>query len=144
MARTNSTIECATTAIERQAQRPTASAHRRSPSGNPRLSAFCRSAPTDVGHRLFRWRAGSGHARRQPGSPAPAGNAGGAVDVLEARLGRVRRVHRRPEGGRGGPDTAFCWTGIGAPKNTPPAIVDKPNTKINAALADPKMKARLA
>src|SRR5262249_26586212 len=28
------------------------------------------------GHRLFRRRAGSSHARRQPGSPAPAGNAG--------------------------------------------------------------------
>jgi Tripartite tricarboxylate transporter family receptor len=36
------------------------------------------------------------------------------------------------------------WTGIGAPKNTPAAIVDKLNTEINAALADPKMKARLA
>ena len=30
-----------------------------------------------MGHRLFRRRAGSGHARRQPESPAPAGNAGG-------------------------------------------------------------------
>jgi tripartite-type tricarboxylate transporter receptor subunit TctC len=36
------------------------------------------------------------------------------------------------------------WTGIGAPHNTPAAIVDKLNTEINAALADPKMKARLA
>ena len=36
------------------------------------------------------------------------------------------------------------WTGIGAPKNTPAAIVDKLNTEINAALAGPKMKARLA
>src|SRR5262249_3164863 len=44
---------------------------------------------------------GSGHARRQPGSPAPAGNAGGVVDVLEARPGRGRRVHRRAQGGRG-------------------------------------------
>jgi tripartite-type tricarboxylate transporter receptor subunit TctC len=35
-------------------------------------------------------------------------------------------------------------TGIGAPKNTPAKIVDKLNTEINAALADPKMKARLA
>jgi tripartite-type tricarboxylate transporter receptor subunit TctC len=35
------------------------------------------------------------------------------------------------------------WTGIGAPKN-PAAIVDKLNTEINEALADPKMKARLA
>jgi hypothetical protein len=31
-----------------------------------------------------------------------------------------------------------------APKNTPAEIVDKLNTEINVALADPKMKARLA
>jgi tripartite-type tricarboxylate transporter receptor subunit TctC len=36
------------------------------------------------------------------------------------------------------------WTGVGAPRNTPAEIVDKLNTEINAALADPKMKARLA
>jgi tripartite-type tricarboxylate transporter receptor subunit TctC len=38
---------------------------------------------------------------------------------------------------------ASFWTGIGAPKNTPSEIVDKLNTEINAALADPKMKTRL-
>jgi tripartite-type tricarboxylate transporter receptor subunit TctC len=36
------------------------------------------------------------------------------------------------------------WYGVGAPKNTPIEIVDKLNKEINAALADPKMKARLA
>ena len=36
------------------------------------------------------------------------------------------------------------WFGIGAPKNTPADIVDKLNTEINAGLADPKIKARLA
>jgi tripartite-type tricarboxylate transporter receptor subunit TctC len=36
------------------------------------------------------------------------------------------------------------WYGIGAPKNTPPEIIDKLNNEINAALADPKIKARLA
>ncbi len=39
---------------------------------------------------------------------------------------------------------ASFWTGIGAPKNTPAEIVDKLNKEINAALADPKTKARLA
>ena len=39
---------------------------------------------------------------------------------------------------------ASVWYGIGAPKNTPAEIVDKLNKEINAALADPKMKARLA
>jgi len=36
------------------------------------------------------------------------------------------------------------WLGIGAPRNTPTEIVDKLNNEINAALADPNMKARFA
>jgi tripartite-type tricarboxylate transporter receptor subunit TctC len=36
------------------------------------------------------------------------------------------------------------WYGIGAPKNTPAEIIDKLNREINAGLADPRMKARLA
>jgi tripartite-type tricarboxylate transporter receptor subunit TctC len=36
------------------------------------------------------------------------------------------------------------WSGIGAPKNTPTEIIDKLSKEINAALADPKIKARLA
>jgi tripartite-type tricarboxylate transporter receptor subunit TctC len=36
------------------------------------------------------------------------------------------------------------WYGMGAPKNTPAEIIDKLNREINASLADPKMKARLA
>jgi tripartite-type tricarboxylate transporter receptor subunit TctC len=39
---------------------------------------------------------------------------------------------------------ASQWYGLGAPKNTPAEIVEKLNREINAALADPKMKARLA
>jgi tripartite-type tricarboxylate transporter receptor subunit TctC len=38
---------------------------------------------------------------------------------------------------------ASIWFGIGAPKNTPAEIVDKLNKEINAALADPNIKARL-
>ena len=36
------------------------------------------------------------------------------------------------------------WYGIGAPKNTPAEIVDRLNVEINAALADPTLKARMA
>src|SRR5262249_25700585 len=36
------------------------------------------------------------------------------------------------------------WWGFGVPKSTPAAIVDKLNSEINAALNDPKIKARLA
>jgi tripartite-type tricarboxylate transporter receptor subunit TctC len=39
---------------------------------------------------------------------------------------------------------ASGWQGIGAPKNTPPQIIDKLNQEINAGLADPKLTARLA
>jgi len=38
---------------------------------------------------------------------------------------------------------ASSWQGLGAPKNTSADIVDKLNKETNAALADPKMKARL-
>ena len=36
------------------------------------------------------------------------------------------------------------WVGIGAPKNTPTEIIEQLNNAINAALADPKISARLA
>jgi tripartite-type tricarboxylate transporter receptor subunit TctC len=39
---------------------------------------------------------------------------------------------------------ATTWFGVGAPKATPPAIIDKLNREINSGLADPKMKARIA
>jgi tripartite-type tricarboxylate transporter receptor subunit TctC len=39
---------------------------------------------------------------------------------------------------------ASGWSGVGAPKNTPAEIIDKLNREINASLADPKIKARLA
>ena len=39
---------------------------------------------------------------------------------------------------------ASTWLGIGAPKNTPPDIVEKLNKEINAILADPTMDARIA
>ncbi len=39
---------------------------------------------------------------------------------------------------------ASGWYGIGAPRNTPPEIVAQLNREINAALAEPKLKARLA
>ena len=36
------------------------------------------------------------------------------------------------------------WYGMAAPKNTPAAIVERLNQEINAALADPKMRAKFA
>jgi tripartite-type tricarboxylate transporter receptor subunit TctC len=39
---------------------------------------------------------------------------------------------------------ASTWFGVGAPKNTPPEIIDSLNKAINAGLADPKLKARFS
>ena len=38
---------------------------------------------------------------------------------------------------------ASGWIGIGAPKSTPAAIIDKLNSNITAGLADPQLKARI-
>jgi tripartite-type tricarboxylate transporter receptor subunit TctC len=39
---------------------------------------------------------------------------------------------------------ASAWFGMGAPKGTPPEVIERLNKEINAALADPKVKGRLA
>lgn len=39
---------------------------------------------------------------------------------------------------------ATTWYGLGAPRNTPAPIVETLNREVNAALADPRMRARLA
>jgi tripartite-type tricarboxylate transporter receptor subunit TctC len=38
---------------------------------------------------------------------------------------------------------ASQWIGIGAPKDTPAAVINKLNAEVNAALADPAMKAKV-
>jgi tripartite-type tricarboxylate transporter receptor subunit TctC len=39
---------------------------------------------------------------------------------------------------------ASFWTGVGAPKGTPPDVVEKLNRQVNLALADPRIVARFA
>jgi tripartite-type tricarboxylate transporter receptor subunit TctC len=39
---------------------------------------------------------------------------------------------------------ATAWFGIGMPKNTPRDVIEKVNAEVNRALADPKMRAKLA
>ncbi len=39
---------------------------------------------------------------------------------------------------------ASYWAGFGAPKHTPGEVIDSLNREINAALADPRIKDRLA
>ena len=39
---------------------------------------------------------------------------------------------------------ASGWIGVSAPRNTPAIVVDRLNREINASLADPRLKQRIA
>jgi tripartite-type tricarboxylate transporter receptor subunit TctC len=82
------------------------------------------------------------------------GTAPGSIEYI--RAGTVRPLAVTTTMRRGGlPDIptlsdfvpsfeASSWYGVGAPRNTPTEIIEKLNKEINAGLADPKIKARLA
>ena len=97
---------------------------------------------------LRAWRACS-KGRLCAGALAAA-NSGRAVDRRKAA--RARSDHRGPLGLPDIPTVseflpgyeASVWVGLGAPETTPTEIVEKFNKEVNAGLADPKIKARLA
>jgi len=120
-----------------------------------------------VGGELFKMLAGVDmiHVPYRGGAPALADLIGGQVQVmfspLPESLGAIRAGQVRALGVASAtraealPDVptvaetmpgfeASTWQGIGAPKNTPPEIIERLNTEINTALADPKIKTKLA
>jgi tripartite-type tricarboxylate transporter receptor subunit TctC len=122
---------------------------------------------THIAGELFKMMAGVNmvHVPYRGGGPALTDLLGGQVQVMfpgtvasieYIRAGRLRALAvttaTRSETLPGIPTMgefapgyeASQWFGIGAPKNTPADIVDKLNREINAGLADPKIKARLA
>src|SRR4051812_33336784 len=105
------------------------------------------------------------HVPYKGAGPAITDLIGGQVDVLfdnmpsivgHIRSGSVRALgvtsaHRSPAL----PDVpsvsetvpgyeASAWFGIAVPKGTPPAVIARINREVNAALADPALKAKLA
>ena len=64
-----------------------------------------------------------------------------AVTTAERVTGVAGRSHPRRISYRG--YEAGDWLGVGAPKDTPPEIIDRLNKEITASLADPKFKERL-
>ena len=124
------------------------------------------SAPHICGE-LFKMMAGVDmvHVPYRGGGPALTDLLGGQVQVYFAttassveyiRAGKLRALAvTTATRSEALPDTptmsefipgyeASGFYGLAAPKNTPAEIVDKLNNEINAALADPKMKAQLA
>jgi tripartite-type tricarboxylate transporter receptor subunit TctC len=105
------------------------------------------------------------HVPYRGGAPAVADLLGGQVqvmfDVMPETIEYIRAGKLRPLAvtsatrAQALPDIptvgefvpgydASQWYGVGAPKDTPVEIVDKLNKEINAALSDPKVRARLA
>jgi tripartite-type tricarboxylate transporter receptor subunit TctC len=124
-------------------------------------------SPQHAAGELFKMMTGINmvHVPYRGGAPAVADLLGGQVQVMfdvmpesieYIRAGRLRplavttatRFSGLPEIPTlsefvPGYETSY-WYGVGVPKNTPAQIIDKLNKEINAALADPKIKARLA
>ena len=101
-----------------------------------------------VGGELFKMLAGIDmiHVPYRGGAPALADLIGGQVRALGvASAKRVEALPDVPTVAETVPGfEASTWQGIGAPKGTPPEIIERLNRQINAALADPKIKGRLA
>jgi tripartite-type tricarboxylate transporter receptor subunit TctC len=123
--------------------------------------------PPHVAGELFKMMAGVEmvHVPYRGGAPVMTDLLGGQVQVLfgstsltieQIRAGKLRPLAvttaTRWEGLPDIPTVgdfvpgyeASAVFGIGAPKKTPDEIIDKLNKEINAGLADPKLKARLA
>jgi tripartite-type tricarboxylate transporter receptor subunit TctC len=124
-------------------------------------------SPTHMVGELFKMMTGTKmvHLPYRGAGPALIDLPGGQVEVIFATLpssiGHIRGGKLRPlavtlaSRSDALPDVptmsefvpgydAGDWYGIGAPRNTPAEIVGRLNQEINAILADPKMKARMA
>jgi tripartite-type tricarboxylate transporter receptor subunit TctC len=131
------------------------------------MASAGKGAPSHLAGELFKIMAGIDmvHVPYRGGAPAVTDLIAGQVQVMFAttvesvgyiRAGRLRALAvtsaTRSDALPGVPTVAEFlpgyeasgWFGIGAPKATPAEIVDKLNKEVNAALDDPKMKARLA
>ena len=135
--------------------------------GNISMASGGVGSPQQVYGELFKMMAGVDmlHVPYRGGGPALTDLLAGQVqimfDTMATSIGHIRAGKLRPLAVTGAtranvlPDVppvndfvpgyeASGWQGIGAHRNTPVEIIDKLNKEINAGLADPRMKARLA
>jgi tripartite-type tricarboxylate transporter receptor subunit TctC len=135
--------------------------------GKVNMASGGSGSPSHVVGELFKMMTGVNmiHVPYRGGAPALTDLLGGQVQVMFSplpesiatiRAGKVRalavttavRAEALPDVPTVGESIpgfeASTWQGIGAPKNTPAEIVNRLNKEINAALADPKIKERLA
>jgi tripartite-type tricarboxylate transporter receptor subunit TctC len=142
-------------------------AYAKSNPGKVNMASGGNGSPAHIAGELFKMMTGVNmlHVPYHGGAPALADLMGGQVQVMFSPLpesigaikaGKVRALAVTSAKRSGAlPDVptvgesvpgfeATTWQGIGAPKNTPADIVGKLNQEINAALAEPVIKTRLA
>jgi len=142
-------------------------AYARANPGKISMASAGNGSQNHVAGEVFKMRTGVNmvHVPYRGGAPAVADLVGGQVQVMFAvmlealeyiRAGKLRvlavTTSARSELLPDSPTVAdflpgfeaSFWIGIGAPKNTPAEIVDKLNKEINAGLADPGIRTRLA
>jgi tripartite-type tricarboxylate transporter receptor subunit TctC len=135
--------------------------------GKLNMASAGNGSPAHVAGELFQMMAGINmiHVPYRGGPPALTDLLGGQVQVMfvatSASIAYIRAGRLRPlavtttSGSDLLPDLptvasflpgfdVSLWTGLFAPRTTPAAIVDKLNQEINAGLADPQVRARLA
>ena len=137
---------------------------------NPGKINFASAGSGSVAHvtgELFKMMAGVDmlHVPYRGAAPALTDLLGGQVHVMfdnlpssieHIRAGRLRALAvSSPTRSAALPDIptvgetvpgfeTVAFAGIGAPKDTPTEIIDKLNIEVNAGLADPRLKARIA
>jgi tripartite-type tricarboxylate transporter receptor subunit TctC len=142
-------------------------AHAKVNPGKVNMASAGNGSPNHISGELFKMMAGINmvHVPYRGGAPAIIDLLGGQVQVYFAgmaesieyiRAGKLRALAvtsatrsevlpNIPTLGDSLPGyEASTWYGVGVPKKTPTEIVEKLNKEINAALADPKLKARFA
>jgi tripartite-type tricarboxylate transporter receptor subunit TctC len=135
--------------------------------GKLSMASAGNGTPQHVYGELFKMMAGVNllHVPYRGGAPATTDLLGGQVQVMFGalpdsieyiRAGKLRplavttatrleALPNIPTVGEFLPGYAASgWQGVGAPKNTPTDTVDKLNKEINAGLANPKIRARIA
>jgi tripartite-type tricarboxylate transporter receptor subunit TctC len=141
-------------------------AYARANSGKINFASYGNGTSTHLAGELFNMMAGVNMTHVPYGNvPALTGIIGGQVQVMfdavvssieHIRAGSLRALAvttaKRAEALPDIPTVddfvpgyeVSTWFGVGVPKNTPSAIIERLNREINAALVDPKIKARFA
>jgi len=142
-------------------------AHAKANPGKVTMASFGTGSASHLAGELFKFMAGIDmvHVPYRGGAPMTTDLIGGQVqvgfDVMVTALPQVRSGKLRALGVLGAKRfdllphvqtvaetvagyEASTWAGIGVPRGTPPEIIERLNREVNAGLAQPDIRARLA